>query len=42
MLVFSSCSESDSECWSIGPQKRLGNKAGFQHDENVAEIVNLS
>ena len=39
--MFSFCSESDSECWFIEFQKRLGNKTEFQCNENVAEIVNL-
>ena len=41
MLIFSFCLGSDSECWSIEPQKGLGNEAGFQCSKSVAEIVNL-
>ena len=41
MLVFSSYLKSDSKCWSIEPQKELGNEAGFQCDESVAGIVDL-
>ena len=37
--MFNFCLKSDSECWSIEPQKELGNKAGFQYSESVAEIV---
>ena len=39
--MFSFCSGSDSGCWFIESQKKLGNKAGFQYDESVAEIVDL-
>ena len=41
MLMFSSCSELNSEDWSIESQKGLGNEAGFQCNENIAEIVDL-
>ena len=41
MLIFSFCSELNSECWFIEPQKGLDNEAGFQCDENVAGIVDL-
>ena len=37
--MFSFCLKSDSECWSIESQKRLNNKAEFQYDENIAEII---
>ena len=40
--MFSFCLESDFECWFIESQKGLGNKIEFQHDENVAEIVDFS
>ena len=40
--MFSFCSESDFEYWFIEPQKELDNKAGFQHSENVTEIVDFS
>ena len=39
--MFSFYSESDSECWFIESQKELDNKAGFQHSESIAEIVDL-